>query len=363
MRAAGLNLELAVNILGAVPYLASAPDPVIDYRDTSKGLRSLLSVDPDGGWLPTDIVPWHVWERFVLPCREVDNPAPQLSELCYVDLNAFHPTVSETTITLKMWENDNEIEVTPFVSQPVYSGEIDPFGSYNYWNVYPLHAPDFNNHLLIVDGKWVFHKFPVPSPFQTMQEVLNAQKDRELRFHIEPVAVVGEDRKTVRAISRDKDDAEVNQALYCLRHFGSLLDVNMTLALRKMKRRALGLPVDSVPTATFAERHAIASRYTPPASLFQPALAAGFKPPAEKEPDPIWKWAENTEGDRGLAALVREVSAQYQEMQLRDVMRRMMSDKASRVPYGEEQRQTAWDLELNHKHKEAQAKKAERGNV
>jgi hypothetical protein len=277
MRAAGLTLELAVNILDAVPHLSSVSNSVIDFANTSRGIRQLSSVDPQGGWLPNDIVPWHIWERFVLPCREANNPNPFLSDIHYINLNTFPFTDRGTIILPKTEENQIEIELVPFVEKPVYVGEIDPANFYYYWNIFPEDFSCFDDHLLIVDSKWLLHKHPEPSPFKAMQAVLNGQKDRVLSFHVDPIAVIEDDRKTVRAIGQDI--VESKHALYRLRNFSSLLDVNMTSALRKMKRRALGLPVDTEPKANFPERYAIASRYPPPVSVFLPApLAEKGKP-------------------------------------------------------------------------------------
>jgi hypothetical protein len=279
MRAAGITLELAVNILGAVPYLASTLNATIDYQDTSRGLRSLLSVDPNGGWLPTDVVPWHVWERYVIPCRRVDILEPHWSQIGYFDLHSIQHFKCKTRFLVRKMDDSQEIEMVPMFDKPVYAGEIDHSMAYDYWNIYRLHSSDSDNYLLIVDGKWIFYKYPKLPPLEAMEERLHEQNHHELAFHVDPIAVVEDDRKTVRAITKTKDESLCKEALNRLDYFNSLLNINITLALRKMKRRALGLPVDSAPTATFAERYAMASRYPPPVSLFlPPPLAEKWKP-------------------------------------------------------------------------------------
>jgi len=125
--------------------------------------------------------------------------------------------------------------------EPVYGGEEDPLGLLIGRNTESI--PQLDDHILVVNGKWVFHKSPDPSPSETM---LNLQagiptKLNELTFDFEPISLIEPDRKTVRVIGWGKDEEEQNRARKALEHFSARLDVNVTFAVRRMKRRALGV--------------------------------------------------------------------------------------------------------------------------
>ncbi|PWR24212.1 hypothetical protein [Zavarzinia aquatilis] len=265
---AGLPLELAANIIGATPAIAAMPTEIVDYRDPSYGIRSMMSVDPKGNWLLTDMVPWHVWERFVFPCYSIDNPNPTAGDIVNVPYDAFEPNTERGTMRVdRSAQGLPNVELKPLTEKPVYAGEVDPLGLYAYENYRTEALPRFDDHVLIVNGRWIFTKSPDPSPMDTMSDLMSGISDgsNPIEYDLDPVSVIEADRKTVRAIGFGRDQEEQNRALYHLDNFDSLLNVNATLALRKMKRRAYGLPV-SEPSAPLPwdERVKIAQKYLPP---------------------------------------------------------------------------------------------------
>ena len=236
MSEAGLSLETATNIIGATPVIASLPTSVVDKEDLSRGVRPLALVDPKGGWLPTDVVPWHVWDRYVLLCHRVENLHPTEGEVLLMAPERFVPN-ERGTMVIERGPEYGTIEIKPLTGQPVYAGEIDPLGLYLASNSRPDTLPWADHHLLIVNGRWVFEK----SPFGESE----TKRGEPEGWDIEPISMIEPDRKTVRTIGWGRDDAEQERARYHLENFESLLDVNVTLAIRKMKRRAYGLRVDS----------------------------------------------------------------------------------------------------------------------
>jgi len=244
LNVAGIPFELAANIIATTPFLASVMTPVVDYSEVGSGVRSLAQVDPQGGYLPSDIVPQHVWDRHVLPCQNVRRPSPQgPNDICFVELSSFENYATNGTLFVS-----EDRELKPITDRPVYYGEIDPFGLFSPHNTAPEAIPRFDDHLLIVNGRWVFHRQPDPDPQEQIEMMLDGlpKEERGLSFRIEPISAIEDDRKTVRSLFGGRDKDEERRARYHLRNAESILDVNMTLAVRTMKRRALGLDV-SIP--------------------------------------------------------------------------------------------------------------------
>lgn len=250
---AGLALELAVNVIVAIPQLASMVTPVIDLKDASKGLRSLPLCDPNGPWLPVDVVPWHIWERFTRPCVDVNLGAFAFGDVLPLDAALFQPNTDRGTMIIDRKSIGlSTIEVKPITSRPVYSGEIDPAGLYEYCNAPTEAVPGLDEHVLIVDGRWIFRRGPDQSPEEALAaaSVKQSDKNQHVRVGDDLIAVIEPDRKTVRRIWRSPEEDEAQASGHALQNYRSLLDINLTLAVRIMKRRALGLPVDPVRSAS-----------------------------------------------------------------------------------------------------------------
>lgn len=235
----GLTFELASNIVSATPYLLGAVTELVDFSHPFDGVRMLAVEDPEGNWLPTDIVPGPVWGRFVRPCRAIDNPNPSIGEVYFIDADKFRTNTSHGTFVINGPRRD--LELVPLTEGPIYGGEPDPLGLLMGSKTESVDR--FDDHLLIVDGKWIFHKSPEPSPQQALLEVTagNLQPLEELTFDLDPISVIEPDRKSVRVIGWGRDEDEQDRARKALKNFTGLLDVNVTFAVRRMKRRALGV--------------------------------------------------------------------------------------------------------------------------
>lgn len=314
----GMALELAANIIAATPVIASMPTQVVDYSGPFAGFRSLRMVDPKGNWLPTDVVPWHVWEGFVFPCYSADKPNPGPSDIILqVPFEQFTPNESGIMSVDRSAHGSPNLELKSLTDSPVYSGEIDPIGLYLYEQDEAISIPHFDHHLLIVDGRWVFLKSPTdPSPLEAMHQLMAGQfnKGKPVNYVFNPLSMIESDKKTVRVIGRGRDEEEQERARYHLQNFDSLLDVNITLAVRKMKRRAYGLPVGKpVSPVSWADRVKMAQRYTPPPKPLVIDVAADL----QKMEDEIW--TIDADGNRVRVGLTKEETDEFEVLEKREL--------------------------------------------
>lgn len=350
---AGLTLELATNIIGATPIIASMPTEVVDWRAPLAGIRSMMMVDPKGNWLPTDIVPWHVWERFVFPCYSVDDPSPGPGDILEVPFEQFTPNEHGIMFVDRSAHGRSNLNLKALTECPVYSGEIDPAGLYLYENYRAEALPRFDDHLLIVNGRWVFTKSPDPSALAAMRQFMSGVfgKDKLIGHRFNPVSVIEADKKTVRVIGWGRDDEEQERARYHLKNFDSVLDVNITLAVRKMKRRAYGLPVSKpLSPLSWDERVKIAQRYTPPKPLL-------IDVPAElrkiEEEDFVRAWTTDAGGNRVRVGLSKKENDEFEAL---DKRQREHDASPNAFPWNsvdEMDRENDRWLELHDKHEMA----------
>lgn len=285
MSEAGIPFELATNILGETPIIASMPTKVVDYEDLFEAVCSLRAVDPSGNWMPNDIVPRRLWDGFVFPCCSADNPNPGPGDIFRMPCEDFTPNENGVMFLDRSAIGLPNVQLRRLTEGPVYSGEIDPLGLYLYENYQAETLPRYDDHILIVNGRWVFTKSPDPSPIEAMRQFLAepSKKRPEVEYDLHPVSVIDSKRKTVRVIGWGHDPEEQERARYHLDNFDSLLDVNITLAVRKMKRRAYGLPI-SKPSSPipWAERLKLAQRYSAPGtSSIDQAARARERPSSE----------------------------------------------------------------------------------
>jgi len=350
----GMALELAANIIAATPVIASTPTQVVDWSAALAGVRSLPMVDPKGNWLPTDVVPWHVWEHFVFPCYSTDKPNPGPGDILQVPFQQFTPNESGIMSVDRSAHGLPNLELKSLTDSPVYAGEIDPLGLYTYENYQAEALPRFDDHILIVNGRWVFIKSPEPSPMEAMQQFMAGEfnKGKPIEFDFDPVSAIEADKKTVRVIGWGRDEEEQERARYHLKHFDSLLDVNITLAVRKMKRRAYGLPVGKPGSlVSWADRVKVAQRYTPPKPLVIDVAAE-----LQEMEDEIW--TIDADGNRVRVGLSKEETDEFEVLEKRN-LEYLASDTAFPWPSVESMRteRKRW-LELHDKQHRARMLRA-----
>lgn len=237
---AGLTFELGVNILGAVPTVASHVEETIDWSPLplSMPMCALAEVDPDGEWQPLELVRRHLWDLEVYDCRSVDDDNPSPGSIYKIPVADWEPNTDSNTM------NTGRVELVRMSDVPRYQGEVDPFGIYEADWRSDVAIPSLDDHLLIVDGRWVFHRRPDPDPTEVLQDRydgdMSYRSTENQKYWEHLVAEISDDRRTVRMIAYG-DDAEPI-AERARENAESILDVNVTLAARRMKRRAYGLP-------------------------------------------------------------------------------------------------------------------------
>jgi hypothetical protein len=243
LRRAGMSIETAAKLLDAVPVLASFPTESIDF--TPQALEAfpapygqsvmLASAEPDAGWLQTDIVPRHVFDRHCRPIVKVGDP-----DEIGIGSVGWLPTWRE--------EADGGLpHGWRSLGEPIYRPEIDPLAIYEFGNTLPDAKDELDHHFHISDGRWVFVRYQNPDPrvlavdlFQTYELGFPSLVDREdVRFTFEPIAEIDQVSGVARAIRGDQ--AAEAAARSADSQFQTKLTVNASLAIRNMKRRALGL--------------------------------------------------------------------------------------------------------------------------
>uniref|UniRef100_UPI003BACA222 hypothetical protein n=1 Tax=Stappia sp. TaxID=1870903 RepID=UPI003BACA222 len=243
LRKGGLSIEAAANLLNAVPVLASFPTETIDFSPTALeahpapygGIAMLAIEQPDAGWLPTDNVPRHVFDRRCRPIVKTDAP----NEVSIGNIGWLPTWVEEMIGGLpEGWRSFGE---------PLYRPEIDPLGIYEFNNTSPDAHDAVDHHFYIVDGRWVWVRYHDPDPRQYAVDVFQWMELRQERrfdhknisFDFEPIAELRQEDRTAKSILRDEEKEP--EARRAWEQFQTKLDVNASLAIRQMKRVALGL--------------------------------------------------------------------------------------------------------------------------
>src|SRR5690606_33796319 len=136
----------------------------------------------------------------VFPCREVSNPSPKSADVFLIEAGAFNANTPDGTMRIdRSAIGTPDAESVKMTEAPVYAGEIDPLGFYDADNHISEAAPHFDDHVLIVNGKWVFHKTPDPQPIHAMQEFMGGKfrSANDLTFDLDPISIIEPDKKTV----------------------------------------------------------------------------------------------------------------------------------------------------------------------
>jgi hypothetical protein len=241
---AKLTLAEAGEIIGTFWYLPDTVNRAVDFSPVLSGIRSPMIEDPAGGWLLTDSVPDHIAERYVIPCRRVDLPAPASDgDLALFPADFWRPD-SQTGHMIVPTGPESSVELVPLSPEPIYYGEIDPIGQYLPGNTRPESLP-WDDHLEIINSRWIYHRVPEPDAYQVVSAMFNGEWGGAKKVAYRTI-LLGElvgGRSPVRSL-RDADDATRARAEYERENFHSRLEINLSLPVRKMKRRALGLAVD-----------------------------------------------------------------------------------------------------------------------
>lgn len=243
LRKGGLSIETAANLLDTVPVLASFPTETVDFSPTvleapvaPYGANIPLAIaQPQCGWLPTDSVPRHVFDRHCRPIVKVD--APDDVAIGHI---GWLPTWQEEMI------GGIPSGFRSF-GEPLYRPEIDPLGTYEFNNKSPDTHEVLDHHFYVVDGRWIFVRYSTPSPRQYFLDVFHWQelrKDRRFTedavvYEFEPIAELRQGDRSAELIRGNQN--KEHKAHEAWAQYQTKLDVNASLAIREMKRVALGL--------------------------------------------------------------------------------------------------------------------------
>ncbi len=243
LRKGGLSIEAAASLLNAVPVLASFPTETIDFAPSSLeaypapygGITMLAVEQSDAGWLPTDIVPRHVFDRHCRPIVKVDAP----NEASVGNIGWFPTWMEEMIGGLPHgWRGFGD---------PIYRPEIDPLGIYEFNNTSPDTHDAADHHFYIIDGRWVWVRYHDPDPREYAVDVfqwLELKQERrfnhkDITYSFEPIAELQPEGRTAKSFLGDEE--KESQARRAWEQYQTKLDVNASLAVRQMKRVALGL--------------------------------------------------------------------------------------------------------------------------
>jgi hypothetical protein len=243
LRRAGMSIEAAADLINTVPVIADFPTETIDFSPSALeaspapigGIAMLSVIQPDGGWQPTDLVPDHIFGRRCRPIVKVDAPNEvRIGEI------AWFPKWQEEMIG----GLPNGFRA---FGEQMYRPEIDPLGLIEHGNDGSDSHDALDHHFYVVDGRWVWVRYSDPDPRQYALDIFQWMELRqprrfnhkEVAFDFMPIAEIDLAKRTSAPIRGD--DAKKEQARRAWGQPKTKLDVNATVAIRDMKRVALGL--------------------------------------------------------------------------------------------------------------------------
>ena len=246
LRKQGMTIETAANILSVVPGIASFPSDVIDFEppldwpfEEDNELVELMEEDPEGGWDLNDVVPSHVFNRRCYPMTKEDMEMPaKVGDVAWVP---------KTLI-----DDFGNPKGMKKIGPDQYYPDIDPLGFYDPYESRAFESPWIDIKFYIIDGKWVFLRYAENAQelvlyYDTIKTAIGMQEKPQLskddiNYACVPVASISENGKV---LSFDEDPELQKKSKLDLHHFHTKLEVNASLAIRTMKRRAYGLAAPS----------------------------------------------------------------------------------------------------------------------
>jgi len=229
----GISAELASSILSATPVIADAQTEIVDFTTKNEFWAgplgwvpvSLLTVDPDGGWNARDSLPQHIWNRHVFFFHRQGEVPKSVAGL--------------DQAAVEMLESAVESGLIQYSSEPLYAPEIDPLGTLDVPSTEAL--PNLDEKLLIVDRRWVVLDEPKPGGKERIEAIISKEHEGLPKVSPRVKSILSEiSNGSVRPIPRSREftDEWVEQIV---QNAETLFTVNLTLSVRRMKRRALGL--------------------------------------------------------------------------------------------------------------------------
>ena len=247
LRWQGMTIETAASLLSAVPAIASFPAEIIDFCpnpldwpfEEELGYVELSKVDPDGGWEPGEEVPSHIFNRHCYPLIRKNYK----SEIDPADA---------VWLPKSIIDEYGIPQGLKLIGQDQYYPDIDPYGFYNPYDQRAFEAPSIDTKFFIIDGKWVFFRYienfgELAIYYDKIKTAMGMQEksqfsNSDINYVYKAVACISKDGK----VNPICDNSELrNTCPSNMQHFHTKLEVNASLAIRTMKRRAYGLAAPS----------------------------------------------------------------------------------------------------------------------
>jgi hypothetical protein len=288
---AGLSLELASNILNSAPVLACEPTRIVDYQALVGGIVMLDHENPRGGWFPGESIP-----------RDVFN-----------------------------------------------GDELDPMG----WFSSDTEPADerVDSHVIIVDGRFVFES-SVGNSLSAFEAIATGStlRDDWIKRDTRLVGEILPDKKSVKT-RWDRDFGDIDVATrFSLKNFKSRIDINVTLAVRKMKRKAIGLPVETTETPVpWSERPGLAARVD---EVLRESAEQKFDNPYSPEVNFFRAWTKDADGNNIRVGLTKLETDEFEAYIAKEIEEQEhFNDPDYKWPSAEESaRARDRHIELHEKH-------------
>jgi hypothetical protein len=366
---AGFSIDLAAEIVGTFWFLPDHVNRPIDFTPLLSGVMSPLMHEPQGsGYLPTDVLPQHIAWNIVVPCAMPDNPNPTQGDVLYVPAHEWKPNLSNGHMRIEMPDGQPARELIPLTKGPVYLGEIDNLGLWLPQNT-RVETLGWDDHLEIVNGRWIFHRESEPDGWELLQRLHAGQRgvSKNIEHRVRLLGEIVAKKKSVISFRKEAGDKGVSslwnnqeaepRAMHDYHNARSKLTVNVSLAVRRMKRRALGLKVDG---------EAVTTDWSAMPVMPWPAPAAPPMTLEEIEEEDFFrkyvtgkdgKQVKDEHGNRMLVGLTKEENDEYRAIDARSWQSR--TDEKAFPWESVEQMHAEKDrwLELHGKHEAARIRR------
>lgn len=327
---AGFSIDTATEIVGTFWFLPDHVNRPIDFTPFGAGVMSPLMHETQGsGYLPTDVLPQHVAWLTAVPCGTPENPNPTEGEAYYIPTHEWKPNLSNGHMRIEMPDGEPARELIPLTSGPVYLGEVDKIGLWFPQNT-RVETLRWDDHLEIVNGRWIFHRESDPDGWEVLQRFHVGQQgvSKTIKHRVRLLGEIVDKKKSVISFLKDGSDKGVaslwndeeaeRRAMHDYHNARSKLTVNVSLAVRRMKRRALGLKVDGETVETNWRALPVMpwpAPAPPPKTLEEIEEEDFFR---KYVTDHDGKQVKDANGNRLLVGLTTEENAEFREIEARD---------------------------------------------
>lgn len=236
---AGFTFQVATEVISQSKDRVELVNRVVDWRRPQDQSVWLSDVDPDGGWHPDDVVPESIWDGMGYQAYNTSEIGKTTGSFLALRAREWAPDPETQTMTVdgRTWSVR-----TP---DPVYIGEFDRLGLYSPDQTAPYNDNRIDEWLIVTNGTLLEHDYISggTAPAEYLLECgTSVQGVDPPRVRV-PFGLITE-KSFVRIPFTDERIEGFLQHLKPFKNFPEFqTSINMTAAVRRMKRRALGLKV------------------------------------------------------------------------------------------------------------------------